>query len=67
VARLGDLEGDQGVEMRMIGDWVMFYLEGALVIGQVVALGESRSGDAVLYTTAGKVYAYEVLERRSKA
>jgi hypothetical protein len=51
----------------MIGDWVMFYLEGALVIGQVVALGESRGGDTVLYTTAGKVIAYDVLETRGKA
>ena len=49
-----------------IGDWVMFYLGGALVIGQVVATGESRIGDLVLYTTAGKAHCEEVLERRGK-
>jgi hypothetical protein len=49
-----------------IGDWVMFYLGGNLAIGQVVATGESRVGDLILYTTAGKVHYEDVLERRAK-
>lgn len=49
-----------------VGDWVRFYYDGELVIGEVEYTSIDMLGGMILNTTAGRVTAEMVLEVRTR-